>query len=928
MTEEISGPTVSIPVLACTKCEVLCKSRRSIVNGRGPTDATIMVIGEGPGFEEDKAGKPFMGRSGQLLAKMLYEAGIPPADVRLSNAVRCRPPGNRTPSAKEIANCKPYLLEEIRQVNPKVIIAVGGTALTALYGAHKVGDVAGQILAHPETQVPVVATYHPSWIMRGKWGMMPTVVSHLEKARKIAAGKLNLQPLSEARKHAIVCRTVEQVKDLHDYLTSDEVSVIIADTETTGLSWLDDELLCVSFSALDSEYNPIRAGFTVPIMAANRDLWPTTKGGKPKKPKSWRNGHVVPYWSLEHETKVELLLRRIFHSGKPLCFHNAAFDIRILERHHKTDPDIAPDIRGAFGFNITKNLKYDTMLMQRIVNERLPYNETAMLTMYTDLPYYESEIKIQSLDKTRMDLADNEVVWAYAALDTDGGARILPPLAQRMSAEKVGHLHRDIHIPMIRACWNMTRRGMPVDVGYFNKLCVRWQELTSEAEAAVMASCGGEWFNLRSSDQMRDVLFKKIGLPESGRKTDKAKECDDCRKNECDKHDSTGKDALLEIKKLMQDRGEDPHPIIDKILRWKFLDKRKGTYIDGKDGDGGLVPYIRQSGYVHPEAFVNRTDTGRLAIYDPPSQTWPKEVPDEVLGEKKALRRTFGRVPGKVVMEADWSQGEVWVMAYESGDEKLLDLLLSGRDVHTYVARRFCEAGISDKFPHSAHNPELEDWEWAREHGDLRKGAKVFVFGIDYGMTEMGIAERLVCDLNEAAKLRTFYLTEIFSKLDSYFARIESELGERGYNAAWSGRRGHGVDRATVFAHSRNGQSDWEEIVRKQANMPIQSGLNDIHMPAHVALEEDPEFGWYKIFLAIHDSTAGLTDDGTPEELTKKAWQLKEKMESVCRNLVKPNGQPLDWRIPVEVSWGPDWGNLNNVLKANGDLELAEEKAA
>lgn len=928
MTDLISEATIasSIPVLSCELCPALCKSRKRIVNGRGPDDADIMVVGEGPGFEEDQSGRPFVGRAGQLIAKMLYEAGIVPSNVRLTNAIRCRPPGNRTPTDTEIAECNPYLMEEIRQVNPKAIIALGGSAIKALLGAHKVGDVAGQILAQPETGIPVIPTYHPSYIMRGKWGMVPTIVRQLAKAATIAQGKLNLQPLEEARKKAKVLRTVEEVEALRDYLTSDDVRVVVADTETTGLSWLEDELLCFSFSALDSDYKAIRAGFTIPLMKADPSKWPLTKKNTPKKPANWRAGHIVPYWSPKDQARVVKALRTLFDSGKPLCFQNAAFDIRILERSHTQDPDIADDIVGAFGFNIAKNVKYDTMLMQRIVHEGVPFNETAMLSLYTDLPYYESEIKEQSQDKTRMDLADNETLWSYAALDTDGGARMLPPLAVLMRKEKVAHIHRDIHIPMLRANWAMTRRGMYVDLPYFNKLQARFREITGAAEADVMEKYGGEWFNLRSPGQLSDVLFNKLALEPSGRKTKKSKECDDCREGDCERHDQTGKDALLDMKVQARTKGQEPHPILDSIIHWKFLDKRKNVYIDGKDGDAGLVQYIRPSSRVHPEYFVNRTDTGREAAYEPPIQTWPKEVPDEVLGEKKALRRTFAAPPGQICMEVDWAQGEVWVMAYESGDDVLLNLLLEGRDVHTYVARKFCEAGISSKFPKEMEDPELSDHEWAKEHGDLRKDAKVFVFGIDYGMTEMGIAERLVCPVTEAAVLRNFYLTEIFSKLDSYFARIEGELRERGYNEAWSGRRGRGADPEMIFKYSQNGQVDWQEVIRKQANMPIQAGLNDIHMPAHIQIEEDPQFAWIDIVLAVHDSCFGYTDNGTKAEIEKKAWQLKERFEHIVRNIVKPNGERLDWRIPVEVSWGPDWGNLNNTLSVSGEVYWEDEK--
>jgi len=923
---------VSVPVLSCEKCPALCKSRTKIVNGRGPEDADYFIVGEGPGNDEDKLGKPFVGDSGRLLAHMLTEAGVAPGDVYLSNSVRCRPAGNRKPKVSEIRACRPYLMEEIRRVNPKVIITTGATALTALYRTMKLGDIVGQTIIQPDTGIPIIPTYHPAYLMRGKWGQMEMVVSHLEKARQISQGKLGAQSLEDVQAGAKVMRTVDKVLALRDYLLSDDVAIITTDSETTGLRYLHDEILCVGFSALDQDLNYIGKGFTVPLHYNDKDRWPKAKNGQPKIPKTWRDGHIRPYWSEKDEPVVVEALRAIFDSGKPLAIQNAGFDIRMFERNPKDDPDLAEDVRAAYGFNVAEHVRFDTMLLQRIVNENLPYNETSMLTRLTDMPYYEDKINQESQGKTRMDLADNETIWIYQALDCDGLARALMPLVKRAKIQGVWPLHQKIHMPMIRAVWNMTRRGVYVDMDYFGRLADRYRELVTDAERQVMEAYGNGWFNLNKPDDIRNALFNVLGLPPSGRRPDGAKSCEVCTKDmACEKHDSTGKDALIDIKALMVKQGQDPHPILDAILAWKTVAKQRGTYVDGSDGESGLVPYIgRVTHRVHPEFFVNRADTGRIAAYDPPIQTWPKSVIDEVLHEKKALRRTFASPLGKVFMEADWSQGEVWVVAYESGDQTLLDLLLSGRDVHTYVARRMCESGISDKFPASAADPHLSDYEWKQEHGNLRTDAKVFVFGIDYGMTEAGIAERLHCSLDEAKQLKEFYLQEIFPKLSDYFEMIDFGMEQHGLTKAWSGRLGHVPDRQLVQGFSRWGQSAWEDYQRKGWNMPIQTGLNDIHMAIHPEIENDPAFAWLELVLAVHDSIAGYTDDVGPEELTRRAWQLKERMESRVKTLVRPDGTPLGWEIPVEISWGSSWGNLDNVLESSGELKLAEpqEEAA
>lgn len=108
----------------CTACR-LAETRRTVVFGNGDPDARLMVVGEGPGEDEDRTGLPFVGRAGQLLDRILEAAGIPRASVFVSNMVKCRPPGNRNPQPDEIAACDHWLLDQIRLVRPQVIVTLG-----------------------------------------------------------------------------------------------------------------------------------------------------------------------------------------------------------------------------------------------------------------------------------------------------------------------------------------------------------------------------------------------------------------------------------------------------------------------------------------------------------------------------------------------------------------------------------------------------------------------------------------------------------------------------------------------------------------------------------------------------------------------------------------------------------------------------------
>lgn len=155
---------LEIKINRCAKCE-LGKTRTKFVFGSGNPNAEIMFIGEAPGADEDLQGIPFVGRAGQLLTKLLKEVGIERKDVYICNILKCRPPNNRKPLPSEIEMCKPYLLKQIEIVNPKVIVALGATAIEGLFNIKKkMSELRGSIIYLD--RIPVIVTYHPAAILR------------------------------------------------------------------------------------------------------------------------------------------------------------------------------------------------------------------------------------------------------------------------------------------------------------------------------------------------------------------------------------------------------------------------------------------------------------------------------------------------------------------------------------------------------------------------------------------------------------------------------------------------------------------------------------------------------------------------------------------------------------------------------------------
>ncbi len=151
--------------LKCHLCE-LSKSRTNVVFGEGNPNAAIMFVGEGPGATEDSMGRPFVGRSGELLTKMIENVLlIPRSEVYIANIVKCRPPNNRVPTPTEAHTCQPFLNRQIELVKPKIIITLGGTAYHYLTGDETgITKVRGTV--HQQHGYTLIPTYHPSFLLR------------------------------------------------------------------------------------------------------------------------------------------------------------------------------------------------------------------------------------------------------------------------------------------------------------------------------------------------------------------------------------------------------------------------------------------------------------------------------------------------------------------------------------------------------------------------------------------------------------------------------------------------------------------------------------------------------------------------------------------------------------------------------------------
>lgn len=198
MSSEEILKEVAAEVSVCARCN-LCKGRTKAVPGEGNPRAKILFIGEGPGFHEDKQGRPFVGPAGQFLEELLASINLKRPDVFITNVVKCRPPGNRDPLPEEITACSDYLDRQIAAINPQVIVTLGRFSMAKFFGSEKVSSIHGR--ARKIDGRICIAMYHPAAglhqaslkdTIRADFKKIPMIIAEAE--RMATEGKLKAEP--------------------------------------------------------------------------------------------------------------------------------------------------------------------------------------------------------------------------------------------------------------------------------------------------------------------------------------------------------------------------------------------------------------------------------------------------------------------------------------------------------------------------------------------------------------------------------------------------------------------------------------------------------------------------------------------------------------------------------------------------------------
>ena len=521
----------------------------------------------------------------------------------------------------------------------------------------------------------------------------------------------------------------------------------------------------------------------------------------------------VPVVSRETARVREVLeiFRPFFENEKILKVgQNLKFDLNILAR---------------YGMELRPPM-FDTMLAHYIIQPELRHNLDYLAEIYL---HYQT-IHIDELigpkgrgQKSMAGLAPADVV-DYACEDADVAMRLMPLLEKELRDNAALNLFQEIEMPLMPVLARMERNGMQLDTA---ALAQSSEEMRAQAAATEehIYALAGHPFTIASPKQVGDVLFGELKLSDKVRKTKSGQY-------------STSEEVLESVKHK--------HPIVEEILKYRRLKKLLSTYIDA-------LPQLLSpaDGRLHSSFNQSVTATGRLSSSNPNLQNIP------VRGEDgREIRRAFVPEAGGVFFSADYSQIELRIMAHLSGDEALIRDFNDGRDIHAATAARIFKKPLE---------------EITR---DERRKAKTANFGIIYGISAFGLAERMGVSRTEAKELIENYFAT-YPGVKAYIEQSVELARELGYIETLFGRRRYLPD-----IHSRNA------VVRGYAernavNAPIQGTAADIIKVAMIRIDQRlQEEGFRaKMTLQVHDE---LNFTCPADELPRLRAMVIEEMEGAC----------------------------------------------
>lgn len=600
----------------------------------------------------------------------------------------------------------------------------------------------------------------------------------------------------------VTVHIVDTEKKLDDLVKAlNKAKVISFDTETTSTEEMRADIVGISLAIQEGE------GYYIPIGHSAGTNLPLTK--------------VIAALT-EPMTNPKI--------GK--VAHNAKYDYIVLAQHGLT---VSP-------------LTFDTMLAEFIVDpssRSLGLKNLAFVKLGEEMTHIE-ELIGKGKKQISMDQVAIESVAPYAVADAETTLRLMPLEEKELKRVNGEKLLEEIDMPLTPVLADMEMTGISLDVPFFAEMNTELTKRLSQIEKKVYDSVGKP-FNINSTQQLSDVLFKTLGLepPDKNNKTASG-------------HYSTAAGVLDEL--------SGKHPVVDWVLEQRELSKIKSTYVDALP-----VAINPKTNRVHTSYSQIGAVTGRLSSNNPNLQNIP--IRSET---GRRVRNGFIAGRGNWLISVDYSQIELRIVAHMAQDEGMLAAFRADEDIHATTAA-------------AIYNVALD-----AVTKDMRRHAKAINFGLIYGMSAFGLMRGTDLTLAEAENFVKAYFTK-FPGVKKYLDGIRKQAAQQGYVETLLGRRRY----FPALQGKTNPQMKAREE-REAINAPIQGTAADIMKIAMLkippALKKAKLSG--KMLLQVHDE---LVLECPKDELEKTAKVVKETMA---------NAYPLDIPLSTEARYGANWGEM------------------
>lgn len=863
--------------MKCTLCPELVKSRKRICQGRihstsqeGFVNPRIFGIAEVPAVNEDNQGVPLVGNSGDELIPQLDRAGLSKYGVYLDNAVKCRTPGDRTPTDNEVQTCcDEHLIPSILVYQPELIITMGRISTQYFLGDVNLEDVHGipysvDIMGFRTVIIP---SYHPAAGFHNQ-DIMLQFHSDIRVAGSVMSGRIKPHP------------PVDKFKDTYDYRIATEEDIIHmmgAPVVAVDTEWAKGTMWCMSISSspgtalvIKADQTPVLdlvatlVGYgdtTTVIQNALYDLPVLKKAGI--VPKKVADTMVMAYLLQSEPQGLKTLAFR--HCGMEMRDYNEmvaeATQEKALEYMERVLEFEWPDPEPV--------LKWDKGEPKAVQPQNITRKVKAALKKGDDL--YNRWNKMEGTKEVEevlgplspgelCDIDEGDAVY-YSARDADATIRVYPILWERiLDLGLEDTFWRDMRaLPMVV---DMMLNGMPVNLDSFRDLSIYFQSKMDEIQQRMQDSVGNlldhKYINPASPVQMAELIYDKLKLDEQGGRHKSKKGA---------KNKSTADDILK--------RYIDIHPVVNDIIEWRGYQKLKTSYADA------IPKMVSEDGRIRTTLRITRVATGRISSSKPNLMAQPTRSE-----EGRKVRDCYEAGPGNMIVSFDYSQVEMRVTAHDSRDEKMIRIFTSGEDIHKITASEMFGIPIS----------QLDEMKH-------RYPAKRVGFGILNLITAQGLQRELT-----VGGAPGFSISDCEDMIKAWFDVYKGVAAYMKSNGLYARRYGYVKDMwgRIRYIPAIKSVNKWNrlEAERQAGNAPIQMGAQGIIKEAMGRLvpvyRDLSKVGFIKPLIQIHDDIV---------------WEIGEDILDEAKSAISKTmvgSTPKGFLVPLEVDpkAGKKWGSM------------------